>query len=371
MPPCGHGTKGIFQCHQLSIQDVRRIHQKYYANADTESKINYILQHVAVSSAKRSRLPEGQSRRQVSTHYSLQRQRQGITEHVQVCIKTFLVVLNESCDRVQRLCKKYTQLGVTPPETRGGVRQSHYCRGGSTLHKNLSSQLNVKKMWEIYPEKHIVENLQLAHKKRANTFYRKLREGSDSELVPTYDCQNNLILPKQTILMRSPQSGSFLMATVAKMLSHWMLFEAPKHLKDIVLLHKSIVDNPEKYLQVFNKFGTVTNLGKDCAVSDWKLYSQEIFKPTGNWYFHKSGKSILVQGEPFYNFESCEPKTISKMGNFKIPDVVRGWEENTKLSFYSQVFQQQTAANVIATARNDNDEEMDDFELYDEGTEIC
>ncbi|KAJ8881619.1 hypothetical protein PR048_018105, partial [Dryococelus australis] len=33
----------------------------------------------------------------------------------------------------------------------------------------------------------------------------------------------------------------------------------------------------------------------------------------------KSGKSILVQGEPFYNFESCEPLFPKR-----IPDVVRG-----------------------------------------------
>ncbi|KAJ8877786.1 hypothetical protein PR048_022242 [Dryococelus australis] len=176
MPSCGHGTKSSFQCHQMSMQDVRRIHQKYYANADLESKKNYILQHVAVSSAKRNRLPEGQSRRLVSTCYSLPRQRQAITEHVNVCRKAFLGVLNESRDRVQRLCQKYLQLGVTPPETRGGVRQaekyelkrtapiqSHYYRGKNTVRQYLSSQLKVKKMWEMYLEKHMVENLQVEY----------------------------------------------------------------------------------------------------------------------------------------------------------------------------------------------------------------
>ncbi|KAJ8881620.1 hypothetical protein PR048_018106 [Dryococelus australis] len=410
-----------------------RMYEEYIKNTmPTQTlkfkKKNCILQHVAVSSAKRNRLPECQSILQVCTCYLLPRQRQGITEHVKVCRKAFLGVVNESRDRVQRLCQMYLQLGVTPPETRGGVRQvekyelkrtavkefvkkcqpiqSHYCTGKNTARQYLRSQLNVEKMWEMYLEKQICElnmsffktifnenfNISLdapytdkcstctslekklnyegdktvkhylqidvlVHKKRVDTFYQKLREKSDSELVLTYDCQKNLILPKLSDqVFQYPQNknnkyiyvwtedayskGSNQMSsslhhrlnklnldevttirlfsdgcggqnknqTIIGMLSHWMLSEAPKHLKDIVLLsptvgnsyvlpdrvfvhleryfrHESIIENPEKSLQVFNQFGTVTNLEKDYAVSDCKLYSQEIFKPPGKWHF--------------------------------------------------------------------------------------
>ncbi|KAJ8897619.1 hypothetical protein PR048_002968 [Dryococelus australis] len=494
MPSCGHGTKGSFQCHQLSMQDVRRIHQKYYANADLESKKNYILQHVAVSSAKRSHLSEGQS----------------IRQYIVWDGKAFLGILNESRDRVQRLCKKKNlQLGVTPPETRGEVHQVEKYELKRTQEKHSASLLKQPVKCEEnvgnVPWKHVIENLLveyeffrtifdenfnisfdapytdkgstrmsleskinderdntvkhnlqielLAHKKRADTFYQKLLEKSGIKfrhitkgkyiyLIPqcegistssqnrnhtyfyvwTKDVYakgpnqiasslhhrlNKLNLDEVTTvrLFYDGCGGQNKNQTISGMLSHWMLLEAPKHLKDTVLLfpivghsyipphrvfgnleryfrHESIIENPEKYLQVFNKFATVTNFGKDCAVSDWKLYSQEILKPPGKWYFQfqrtkkivltmsNSGKSILVHGEPFYNFESCEHKTISKKGktfrNFQIPDVVRGvrmkdakinykWGKNTRISCYTQVFQQQTAANVPATARNDND----------------
>ncbi|KAJ8880749.1 hypothetical protein PR048_017219 [Dryococelus australis] len=507
---CGHGIKGSFQWHRLSMHDVRRIHQKYYANADLESNKNYILQHVAFSSAKINRLPEGQSRRHVSNLcYSLPRNVQGITKHVKVCRKAFLGVLNESRDRVQRLCQKYLQLGVTPSETRGGVRQvetcelkrtavkefvktfqpiqSHYCRGKNTVRQYLSSQLNVKEnvLNEFFRtvfnenfnisldiqlqyadkfstcmslenkinyerDKTVKHNLQielLAHKKkRTGTSYQKLRVKSDSELVLTYDCQKNLIQPKlpdqeeyykrqmylfnftifegilnsfqnknntyiykmltlkaQTKLASSLHhrlnklnldevttirlfsdgcGGQNKNQTIIGMLSHWMLHSSCFQLSFIHIY--SLTGYLEIWIDTSDMKVLLRTLKR--ISSDWKLYSQEILKPHGKWRFQfqktkkivltKSGKIILVHGEPFYNFD---PKLFPK----RIPNVVRGvrmkdakikdkWEENTKLSFYIQVIQQQTSA-VPTTARNDNDdaEEMDYFELmYDEGSRV-
>ncbi|KAJ8870757.1 hypothetical protein PR048_027056 [Dryococelus australis] len=417
MPSCGHETKASFQCHQLLMQDVRKIHQKYYANADLESKENYILQHVAVSSVKISHLPEGQSRRQ------LPRQRQGITGHVKVCRKAFLAGINQSRDRVQRLC----QLGITPPETRGGVHLVEKYKLKRTAVKEfrekpmrqyLSSQLNVKKMWGMYLEKHMVENLRveyeffrtifnensnisfnapytdkcstcmslenkinderdmtvkhnlqielLAHKKGADTFCQKFREKCDKVFRPplktkathfylwTEDAYakgsnqiasslhhnlNKLNLDEVTTirLFSDGCGGQNKYQTIIGMLSRWVLLEAPTF-ENIVLLppdrvfenlerhfrHESIIENPEMYIRVFNKFGTVINFGKDCAVSDWKLYSKEILKPCGKWHFH-----------PFITL-----KTISKKDktfrDFQIPDVVKAVRmKDAKINYVS------------------------------------
>ncbi|KAJ8887078.1 hypothetical protein PR048_013293 [Dryococelus australis] len=114
MAACGHGNMGSFQCHQLSMQNVRRIHLKYYTNADLESKKNYILQHVEFSTSKTKSSP-------LPDCYSIL---EGIVEIVKVCRKALLDFLHESRDRVRILCEKYLQTGVASPETCKGVRQA-------------------------------------------------------------------------------------------------------------------------------------------------------------------------------------------------------------------------------------------------------
>nr|CAD7401860.1 unnamed protein product [Timema poppensis] len=54
MPTCVHGQNSIFKCKELSMQDVRKIHQHYYKDANLQSKKNFILQHVTVSSVQRN-----------------------------------------------------------------------------------------------------------------------------------------------------------------------------------------------------------------------------------------------------------------------------------------------------------------------------
>ena len=101
-----------------------------------------------------------------------------------------------------------------------------------------------------------------------------------------------------------------------------------------------------------------------------------------------------IRRRSFYNFESCEPKSLNKKGkNFKkdhtpqcvprdvnlkeakIKDVERllelhfgeDWFQNANLSFYTKVFNQQQGISVAD--RNENeDEDADtlDFELMDE-----
>ncbi|KAJ8888615.1 hypothetical protein PR048_008107 [Dryococelus australis] len=78
-------------------------------------------------------------------------ERQGITEHVKVCRKAFLGVLNEVI--VSKDCVKNTfnlvSLHLKLVE--------EAAKGKNTVRQYLSSQLNVKKMWETYLEKHMVE----------------------------------------------------------------------------------------------------------------------------------------------------------------------------------------------------------------------
>lgn len=71
--------------------------------------------------------------------------------------------------------------------------------------------------------------------------------------------------------------------------------------------------------------------GEVCPVWDWKTYAVGQIKDQGTGILLKSckvlkGKRIiitktknknvcLVQGEPFYNFEGREPKSVNKKGN--------------------------------------------------------
>lgn len=82
------------------MQDVRKIHQKYYMNANLEAKKNFILQHVNVSSVSRQRpkVPNSTRKRLVSTNFLLPKQREGVIKNVHVCRATFLEVLQESRD---------------------------------------------------------------------------------------------------------------------------------------------------------------------------------------------------------------------------------------------------------------------------------
>ncbi|XP_046684389.1 uncharacterized protein LOC124370144 [Homalodisca vitripennis] len=271
MPSCKHSAKSKYRCAELSLQDVRKIHQQYYKDADLQSKKNFILQHVIVSSAKRTRLPEGiKSKRNVSTDFFLPKMRNNKTENVKVCRAALLTILQESKNRVQLICKKYLETGVVPLETRGGARQvdkynikkdsiksfiktfipvqKHYCRAKNKHRQYLPSELNITKMWKMYIEQHPTEELKCeydffrlvfsenfnigfdapytdkcstctrlecelatekdagkretlklnlkAHKVRADKFYKLLQENNDKELILSYDCQKNLVLPK-------------------------------------------------------------------------------------------------------------------------------------------------------------------------------
>ncbi|KAJ8890896.1 hypothetical protein PR048_010405 [Dryococelus australis] len=61
-PICEHGNKRHFRCKDLSLQDIRRIRQKFYQQPDHEWQNNFLLQHVSVVTPKRSCTSAGSSK---------------------------------------------------------------------------------------------------------------------------------------------------------------------------------------------------------------------------------------------------------------------------------------------------------------------
>lgn len=135
----------------------------------------------------------------VSTNFLLPKQREGVIKNVHVCRATFLEVLQESRDWVQRLCNKYLDQGVTPPESRGGARhlekynlkrqavidfieefkaiQNHYCRGKIKVRQYLPSDLSVQKMWNMYVETHANNDLNVYYEFFMNVFNNNFNIG--------------------------------------------------------------------------------------------------------------------------------------------------------------------------------------------------
>ncbi|KAJ8880733.1 hypothetical protein PR048_017203 [Dryococelus australis] len=123
---CEHENKGHFQCKNLSLQDIRRIQQKFYQQPDHEWQNNFLLQHVSVVTPMRSCTSAGiPSRRKVSTNFSLSTLRQNVIKNTRVCRAAFLEILQVGRDRVNRLRQIFLTTGSTPTgENQGSDRRS-------------------------------------------------------------------------------------------------------------------------------------------------------------------------------------------------------------------------------------------------------
>nr|CAD7199394.1 unnamed protein product [Timema douglasi] len=351
MPTCDHRGKSGYKFNQLSMQDIRKIHYKYYKDADLQSKKNFILQHVSVSSAKWSRLPEGSnSRRKVSPTFFLPKQRQDNKENVKVCRSAFLTILQESRNRIQKLCHKYLELGITPPETRGGPRkqviyekkrdavkefiktfkpiQKHYSRGrkNNTIRQYLPSELSVNKMWKMYMEANPSKDLQVQYEFFRNTFNENFNIGFDAPY--TDKCSTCTRLEYQ--------------------------------------IANENDNNKKEDLNIEFK--------------GHKIRAER----------SKTRKLVMVQGEPFYGFECGEPKSLVKKGkafsNARIPEVPRGvpiklakvndvryllvlhygeqWQDDPKLNFYTKVFLRLDSPQP--DEGTDEEDILHDLEIYPE-----
>lgn len=166
MPQCKR-SGNTFKCKNLSMQDVRRAHQKFYERPNRESQNNFILQHITVSSPTPS-----DSKKQLITKFNISMRRDSKTENVRVCREAFLSILQVGRDRVHRLCEQFFKTDLAPLEKRGGDRrtekykekkeaimthiktfvplQSHYSRGRKCMRQYLDSDLSIKNLWSLF-----------------------------------------------------------------------------------------------------------------------------------------------------------------------------------------------------------------------------
>lgn len=158
------------------MQDIRRMHQKFYVTPDRQVQNDFILKFVTVETPRRrrNRLNIQEKKVRVTTKYFLNKQRDGVVTRVQVCKKTFVETLCVSRERVQNLCKQFFEQGNTPQDKRGGDTRSnvfknkreavrafiksiqsvekHYCRAKNVHRYYLRSDLSIAKLCRMYNE---------------------------------------------------------------------------------------------------------------------------------------------------------------------------------------------------------------------------
>lgn len=139
------------------------------------------------------------------------------------------------------------------------------------------------------------------------------------------------------------------------MLQYWLLNEAPANVKQVCLIfpvpghsymppdrvfgriEKEIqnydtIIKPEKYIEIFQEYGTTISMAESCNIFDWKEVCDNYQKKPQNWHFKFSSakrflitrstvpnSQVLVAGEPWYNTNLGQPKKVMKPG-FKVND---------------------------------------------------
>ncbi|KAG5866609.1 hypothetical protein JTB14_035087 [Gonioctena quinquepunctata] len=165
-----------------------------------------------------------------------------------------------------------------------------------------------------------------------------------------------------------------------------------------------VITQPEDYLKIFSKIGTVVHVGEGCSVYDWKESVKNILKLPGSWHFpfqltkrfylKKSNNSgnILVRGEVHYMNDLQVFKGIAKRGkaismiipdkinsdlqqvnNLKIVDVNNlltkhfgnNWRNLGELKFYEGII------NTNHQENSKNQEELAEQQLRNEEEPTC
>lgn len=111
-PICKH-PDGKLRCNELSMQDVRRIHQKFHKQPDRVWQNNFILQHISVSSVRRT-FNVDNPRRKISTQFVLPKRRGNVVENIRVCRAAFVNILHVGRDRLHRLCQNILKMKQRP-----------------------------------------------------------------------------------------------------------------------------------------------------------------------------------------------------------------------------------------------------------------
>nr|CAI5848738.1 unnamed protein product [Callosobruchus analis] len=263
-PKCGHKTSR-YLCSTLTNDEVSLFHSAFYEVAQKSAQDNFILKYVSSCPIQRRRNPNSEKQRTLScAYYILNNSKKAIP----VCKETFLNILSLKKHRVDGVMKRFFTHNRFPKERRGGDHRSHkkvhikesikkfikkfkalekhYCRGKSAR-QYLSSDLNIRKMYQMYIQEcepamackasffrkvfnrnfnigfgspqvdvcsqcleykerikrenneALKRNLlteQRIHKLKAKAFFDSLRQKRDDLLTISYDCEKNLVLPK-------------------------------------------------------------------------------------------------------------------------------------------------------------------------------
>lgn len=265
-PKCNHITKS-YRCATLKMSDIATFHRDFYATKDKQLQDAFLARYCKTIACKRRRPKNQVYNPKTFTTKCFVRVKADL---VPVCQTAFLNILHIKKHRLQFVMRNYVMTGKSPSERRGGDHisfkfknkreavinfikrfkcvEAHYTRSSTTIRRYLPSELNIKKISQMYnsetedpnlkvkenffrsifnksfnlgfgtprtdvcstclsldekiknninadeKNKHIIEKR--VHKLRANAFYTLLRQTRDDLLTISFDCQKNQVLPK-------------------------------------------------------------------------------------------------------------------------------------------------------------------------------
>lgn len=258
-------------------------------------------------------------------------------------------------------------------------------------------------------------------------------KGSNEVASCVFHCLQNLDLSgiKKIRLFADGCGGQNKNKTMIAMLQRWLL-QSPKNVEEVELIFpirghsfippdrlfglcekefkkQEVIENPQGYINIIEKYATIRRPGIDLPIFDWKQEATDHLKPIPQWHFKfkpskryhfkrstNSRQMILVQGEEFYyhscgNFKSLmkgkknvlviNPSVIVKdntpVNNKKVSDVKRllalhfgsDWQSNPSLKFYVDFF---TSCEGRCTADPEFPDVMEDMcGPTEEAPELC
>lgn len=167
-PTCGH--RRVFLCALLTMNDVKRFHEAFYAVPEKSKQDAFLLKFCRRASPNPKRkLEVAQRGKDHIYEYSILN---SVGNHLKVCRNAFLNVLGISKHRIHGVFQRFKKHNaLVPIETRGGDRllarytpkrnavieficslkanESHYSRERSKR-VYLPSELNIKTLWKMY-----------------------------------------------------------------------------------------------------------------------------------------------------------------------------------------------------------------------------
>lgn len=134
--------KKVMNCDKISMQDIRRFHQAFYAHTTKIDQDKFLLKHIVPEMPKRER-PKGTERKRkpkIPLKYFVKTKNQNL---VRVCSVFFQGVLKVSAFRVQRISKCYLHNNEMPRERRGGDKKSAKFEKRESLSRSSSATYTV------------------------------------------------------------------------------------------------------------------------------------------------------------------------------------------------------------------------------------